>query len=92
MILTGGYEELPFVLPTVIAGATAYYASGPPTLRSRQATAYPVVLAEDCPSLFLQPGLCCQAHAASPLVPMADASTLQVGTLGLLPPFSVEGL
>lgn len=92
MILTGGYDQLPFILPTVIAGGTAYYASGPPTERTRQATAYPVASAEDCPSTFLQPGLCCQSHPASPLVPMSDAATIQVGSLGLLPPFAVEGL
>lgn len=92
MILTGGYDELPFVLPTVIAGETAYYASGAPTLRSRQATAYPVASAEACPSLYLQPGLCCHSQPASPLVPMSDAATLQVGSLGLLPPFEIEGL
>lgn len=92
MVLTGGYDDLPFVLPTLIAGGTAYYPSGPPTQRSRQATAYAVASDTDCPSLFLQPGLCCQSHAASPLVPMSDAATLQVSSLGLLPPFDIEGL
>ena len=93
LLLTGAWDQLPLVRPVIIAGDIGYYPAGTPVSRNRQATAYPVSSPTDCTiGTFLLPGLCCQSHAASPPVPMADAATLEISTLGLLPPFSLDGL
>lgn len=93
MLLTGVGHQLPLVRPVIVAGTTGYYPESPPSARSRQATAFPVSSADECTAgTFLLPGLCCQAHPASPLVPMSDAATMSISSLGLLPPFTVDGL
>lgn len=92
LLLTGAWNKLPLVRSAVVAGDTAYYPGGAPTLRSRQATAYPVASAADCVGgIFLLPGLCCQSQPAD-TVPLSAAASLDLSTLGLLPPFSIEGL
>jgi hypothetical protein len=94
MLLTGAGSKLPLVRPVTVAGGTAYYPQTPPVARSRQATAFPVDSPAECTGggTYLLPGLCCQSHAPSPLVPMSDATTFELSTLGLLPPFVFEGL
>ena len=93
LLLTGAGADLPLVRPVIMAGGAAFYPSGTPTERIRKATAYPVDSAAGCTAgTYLLPGLCCQSQPPSPPYPLAEAATLQVSTLGLLPPFVIDGL
>lgn len=92
MMLTGAWNDVALIRPVFVAGNTAYYPAGAPTLRTRQAIAFAVASAAECLGTFLLPGLCCQPGATSDPIPMADAATFQLSTLGLLPPFELDGL
>lgn len=93
LVLSGAWRSLPMVLPTLIFGDLAYYAAEQPVERVRRATAYPVASAAECPGgVFLLPGLCCQSQPATAPIPMSKAASFSISSMGLLPPFSFEGL
>lgn len=94
MLLNPGSSAVPFVLPTFVAGdgATAYYPTGIPALRTRRAVAWPAAADECHGGRFLLPGICCAALDTPVELFHADTLPLDVGTLGLLPPFHLDGL
>lgn len=92
MMLTGAWNDAALIRPVFVAGDTAYHPVGTPTLRTREAVAYAVASAAEClGGTFLLPGICCQAGATSDPIPMADAMTFPLSTVGLLPPFTLGG-
>jgi len=88
---TDEYAE--YVFNSGIFGSVAYYVPGPAVTLSTASRLVPTFTPSDCSSFYgtMIPGGCCQPFPYTVPMGLAPFATFDLSTLGLVPPFHIEG-
>jgi hypothetical protein len=85
-------SDVQTLLPhALVHGGTAYYPSGSPSLIAPQSYLSAGHVQTDCPGQFSPPDVCCLVAGVSGPLPLSPATTVDLTSLSLVPPFHSEG-
>jgi hypothetical protein len=88
--VVGGVGPSELLLPRVrVLGSTGYYPTGPVSTRTIQSQWFLVAGATNCPGTFSPPSTCCYNLDSPAMRATSAVGTLDLPSLGFVPPFSV---
>lgn len=88
--VVGGMGPSELLLPRVrVLGSTGYYPTGPTSTRAIQSQWFLVSDASNCPGTFSPPSTCCYNLGSPAMWATSAVGTLDLPSLGFVPPFSV---